>query len=263
MPVLIAATALLGLAIGSFLNVVIYRVPLGMSLSHPPSTCPSCASPIRKRHNVPLLGWLVLRGRCADCSASVSVRYPIIEAATAVLFVASAWRIAQLHLLAALPAYLMFAAGAVALSMIDVDVRRLPNGIVLPAYPLLGMALTLAAVVLDQPEALVRAAICGMGLFLLYFVLAFIHPRGMGFGDVKLAGIIGGMLGFLSYQAFFIGAFAGFVIGGLFGILAMLARGRTLKTALPFGPFMFAGAFLALFLADPIWQWYSNFALRA
>ncbi|HEX2901861.1 MAG TPA: prepilin peptidase [Jatrophihabitans sp.] len=261
MPVLIAATALLGLAIGSFLNVVIYRLPLGMSLSRPASACPSCGNPIRKRHNVPVLGWLLLRGRCADCSAPISARYPTIEALTAVLFVACAWRIAQLHLLPALPAYLIFAAIAVALSMIDVDVHRLPNGIVLPAYPVLGMALTLAAVILDQPGALLRAAICGMSLFLLYFILAFINPKGMGFGDVKLAGLIGGMLGFLSYQAFAVGACAAFLIGGCFGIFAMLAAGRSRKSALPFGPFMLSGAFLAVFLADPVWQWYSNFAL--
>jgi len=260
-PVLIAAIILLGLAIGSFLNVVIYRLPNGMSLSHPPSACPSCNNPIRKRHNVPVFGWLVLRGRCADCSSKVSVRYPLIEAATAVLFVASAWRIAELHLLPALPAFLIFAAIAIALAMIDVDVHRLPNGIVLPAYPVLGIALTLAAVVLDQPQALVRAGICGMGLFLLYFVIAFIKPQAMGFGDVKLAGIIGGMLGFISYPACYVGAFAGFVIGGIFGVLAIFARGKTLKTKMPFGPFMLAGAFLAVFLADPIWQWYSSFAL--
>lgn len=261
MPVLIAATALLGLAIGSFLNVVIYRLPRGQSLTHPPSACPSCGNPIRKRHNVPLFGWLMLRGRCADCSARVSARYPLIEAATGVLFVALAWRIAELKLLPALPAYLIFGAAAVALTMIDVDVHRLPNGIVLPAYPVLGLALTLAAVILDEPQALLRAAICGMALFLLYFLLAFINPRGMGFGDVKLSGVIGGMLGFLSYATFFVGAFAGFVIGGIFGLLMILTRGQTLKTKLPFGPFMLSGAFLALFLADPIWQWYSSFAL--
>lgn len=261
MPILVAATALLGLAIGSFLNVVIYRLPLGMSLSRPPSACPSCGNPVRKRHNVPLLGWLVLRGRCADCSARVSIRYPLIELATAVLFVACAWRLSDLHQLPALPAYLIFAAIAIALSMIDVDVHRLPNGIVLPAYPVLGMALTLAAVVSDQPAALVRTAICGMSLFLLYFILAFINPKGMGFGDVKLAGLIGGMLGYLSYQAFAVGACVAFLIGGCFGIFVMLARGRSRKSALPFGPFMLSGAFLAVFLADPIWQWYSNFAL--
>jgi leader peptidase (prepilin peptidase)/N-methyltransferase len=260
-PVLLAATALVGLAIGSFLNVVIYRVPRELSLSSPPSACPSCGTPIRKRHNVPIFGWLALRGRCAACSAPVSIRYPLIELATALLFPASAWQVARLHLLPALPGYLIFAATALALSMIDLDVKLLPNAIVLPAYPVLGLALTLAAVVLDTPAALLRALICGMALFGFYFLLAFIHPEGMGFGDVKLAGIIGGMLGFLSYQACLVGAFGGFVIGGVSGLAMIALRGRSRKSPLPFGPFMLAGAFLALFAADPIWRLYSSFAL--
>lgn len=263
MPILLVAVALLGLAIGSFLNVVIYRLPRNISLSRPPSACPSCQHEIRKRHNVPVLGWLVLRGRCADCAAPVSPRYPLIEAATSALFVAVTLHLAGRHQLAALPAFLIFAAMAVALAMIDLDTHRLPNGIVLPAYPVLGMALTLAAVALDEPAWLVRTVICGLALYAWYLLLAFLYPNGMGFGDVKLAGIIGGMLGFLSYPSFYVGAFAGFFLGGIFGVLALTVGRRGRKTRIPFGPFMLAGAFLALFLADPIWQWYSSFALGA
>jgi len=135
MPVLLVFVALLGLAIGSFLNVVIYRVPRGESLISPPSHCPSCDRPIRNRHNVPVFGWLALRGRCADCQAPISPRYPLVEAATGLVFVAFAARLYSLDLLPALPAYLYFAAIGIALAMIDFDCHRLPNAIVLPSYP--------------------------------------------------------------------------------------------------------------------------------
>ena len=127
MPVLIAAVALLGLAIGSFLNVVICRVPLELSLSRPASRCPACEQPIRRRHNVPVFGWLILRGRCADCRAPISMRYPLVELACAALFIAVTWQLARLQLIPALPAYLIFVAAGLALSMIDLDVHRLPN----------------------------------------------------------------------------------------------------------------------------------------
>jgi leader peptidase (prepilin peptidase)/N-methyltransferase len=145
--------------------------------------------------------------------------------------------------------------------MIDVDVHRLPNGIVLPAYPVLALALTIAAVILDEPASLVRAAICGLALFAFYFVLAFAYPAGMGFGDVKLAGIVGGMLGFLSYQALLVGAFTAFLIGGLFGIAVMVLRRGSRKAQLPFGPFMILGALLALFASAPIAELYTRFLL--
>ena len=159
MPVLLVAIGLLGLAIGSFLNIVIHRVPMLASLSHPSSRCPECGHAIRHRHNVPVLGWLVLRGRCADCAAPISPRYPIVELLTAVLFVTVTVRLVQLDLLTALPAFLWFAAAGIALAMIDLDVGRLPNVIVLPAYPILAALLTVAALVSHDPGALLRAAI--------------------------------------------------------------------------------------------------------
>lgn len=263
MGILIVVVALLGLAIGSFLNVVIYRVPAEVSLSHPGSQCPECNHPIRKRHNVPVVGWLVLRGRCADCKKRISVRYPLVELTTAVLFVCMSLQIARLHLLPTLPAYLFFTAIAIALTMIDIDLHRLPSAIVLPAYPVLALALTIAAVISDQPASLVRASICGMALFLLYYVLNFVNPQGMGYGDVRLSGLIGGMLGFLSYSALYVGAFASFLIGGLFGILVIAAGRGTRKSHIPFGPFMLVGALIAVFASTPIAHLYSSFAIGA
>lgn len=261
MPVLIVAVTLLGLAIGSFLNVVVQRVPLEQSLSRPPSQCPNCHGPIRKRHNVPVLGWLALRGRCADCAARISLRYPLVELGTAALFVAVTWQVDRLHLLPALPAYLGFAAIGISLSLIDLDVKRLPNSIVLPSYPVLALLLTIAAVTLDDPASLVRAGICGLALFGFYFILAFSYPAGMGFGDVKLAGLVGGMLGFLSYQALLVGAFAAFLTGGIVGVLVIALRLGSRKSSIPFGPFMILGALLAVFSTAPIADFYTRLVL--
>jgi leader peptidase (prepilin peptidase) / N-methyltransferase len=250
--------ALLGLAVGSFLNVVIYRVPRGESLVTPGSHCPSCSAPIRARHNVPLFGWLFLRGRCASCGSAISARYPLVELLTAVLFVLLTLRLSHLGLLSALPAYLYFAAIGVALAFIDLDVKRLPNVIVLPSYPVLAALLAAAAGVHGSWSPLSRALIGGAILFAFYFALAFAYPAGMGFGDVKLAGLIGGVLAYLSWRVLVVGAFGGFVLGALAGV-AVLASGRGgRKTALPFGPFMIAGALVAVFAGPSIADAYSR-----
>ena len=191
--------AVLGLAVGSFLNVVIYRVPAGESIVSPPSKCPHCGAQIRNRHNVPVLGWLVLRGRCYDCKAPISPRYPVLEALTGALFAVVTIRIVHLHSHAALPAYLCFTAIGIALAMIDFDVKRLPDKIVLPSYPVLAVLLLVATIDNHHWSALGRAGIGAAALFAFYFVVAFAYPAGMGFGDVKLAGILGGMPAYLSW----------------------------------------------------------------
>lgn len=247
---------LLGLAIGSFLNVVIYRLPRGESLSRPPSHCPSCNAPIRPRHNIPVLGWLILRGRCADCSARISVRYPLVELGTAALFVAVAVRLDSLGLPEAAGAYLYFTGIGVALAMIDLDLKRLPNRIVLPSYPVLTLLLLGATFANGDWWRLVRALLAAAVLFGFFFLLAFIYPAGMGFGDVKLAGVLGLVLGYLSWWAVAIGAFTGFLLGAVVGV-AVLASGRgNRKTALPFGPFLITGTLIAVFASDVIAGWY-------
>ena len=248
-----------GLAVGSFLNVVICRVPAGESVISPPSHCPSCGHTIRSWHNVPVLGWLMLRGRCADCAAPISARYPIVEAATAGLFALVTMRIGQLDLDAALPAYLYLAAAGLALALIDVDHRRLPDRIVLPSYLVLAALLLIASAVSRDWWALARAGLGAAVLFACYALLAVGHPSGssaMGFGDVKLAGLLGGLLGYLSWPALAVGAFAGFLFGAVVGV-ALLGTGRcTRTTAIPFGPFMIAGTFAALFVAEPLTRSY-------
>ena len=146
---------------------------------------------------------------------------------------------------------MFFAAAGICLTAIDLDVRRLPNAIVLPAYPVLAILLTVAALAQHDPAALVRAGVGAAGLFAFYFALAFAYPSGMGFGDVKLAGLVGGMLGFLSYSALAVGGFAAFFIGAVVGILAIVSRRGTGKTAIPFGPFMISAALLAFFVSGP------------
>ena len=247
---------LLGLAVGSFVNVVAYRLPRGESVVSPSSRCPSCGVPIRPWHNVPVLGWLVLRGRCAACDAPIGVRYPLVEAGTGVLFVALALRLDALGRLPAVPAFLAFAGLGVALALIDVQTRRLPNALVLPAYPVLAVLLAGAAWWQGDWWSLARAGIGGAALYGFFFVLVLIYPAGMGFGDVKLAGLVGGVLAYLSWSTLVIGAFAGFLLGALLGVGLMAAGRGGRKTAVPFGPFMVAGALLAVFVAQPLADWY-------
>jgi leader peptidase (prepilin peptidase)/N-methyltransferase len=172
-----------------------------------------------------------------------------VELATGVLFAAVAFAIGP-H--AALPAFLYLAAIAVALTMIDIDTRRLPNAIVLPSYVVGGALLTVAAAVSGEWDSLLRAALGGAALFAFYFALAFIYPAGMGFGDVKLAGVLGLYLGWLGWGALAVGAFAAFLLGGVLGAGLMLVGKAGRKTAIPFGPWMLAGAMIAVFVGQQL-----------
>jgi leader peptidase (prepilin peptidase)/N-methyltransferase len=250
--VLLAFVGVLGLAIGSFLNVVVHRVPLGVSVVSPPSRCPSCGSGIRARHNVPVAGWLLLRGRCADCATSIPLRYPLVELLTGALFVLVAWRSLQLGQQAALPALLVFTAVGVALSGIDLATRRLPDVLVLPAYPVLAVLVAGACALRSDWDPLFRAGLGAVVLFAFFFALAAVSPRSMGFGDVKLAGVIGLVLGYFSWWTLIAGAFAGFLLGAVVGVGLMLAGTAGRKTAIPFGPFMIAGALLALWIGNAV-----------
>jgi len=240
----------LGLCIGSFVNVVAYRVPRGESVINPPSACPDCGTWIRTRHNVPVLGWLVLRGRCYDCDLPISARYPTVEAATGLLFALVGWHFAGQPML--LAAYLSFAGVAVALTLIDLDVHRLPNVLVLPAYPVLALLLALGA----GPDALVRAAAGALLLFGFFLAVAVLARGGIGLGDVKLAGVVGGMTAAVSWGAFLTSAFGAFLLGAVVGVLLMAKGSAQRRTALPFGPFMLVAAWASILGASGIGQLY-------
>jgi leader peptidase (prepilin peptidase)/N-methyltransferase len=240
---LVAVVAVIGLLIGSFLNVVIWRVPRGESVVSPPSACPACGRGIRPRDNVPVLSWVLLRGRCRDCAEPISRRYPLVELATGVVFAVLAVRFGAD---AALPAFLYLGAIGVALWMIDLDVKRLPNAIVLPSYAVAGGLLTVAAAATGEWGSLVRALLGMAALFGLYFLLALIYPAGMGFGDVKLAGVLGLYLGWLGWAEVVAGGFLGFLLGGVIGLGLMAVRRAGRKSQIPFGPFMLAGALIAI-----------------
>jgi leader peptidase (prepilin peptidase)/N-methyltransferase len=241
--------AVVGLAIGSFLNVVIWRVPRDESVVRPGSHCPSCGNPVRPYDDIPVVSWLVLRGRCRDCGEKISVRYPLVEAGTAVLFAVTGW---HFGLSWELPAYLYLVAVGVALALIDIDVHRLPNAIVLPSYLVAAALLTLASLGDDDWAALLRAAIGGAALYLVYFLLCLAYPRGMGFGDVKLAGVLGMFLAWLGWGQLAVGAFLGFLLGGLVGGGLMIANRATRKSKIPFGPFMIVGAYVAVLVGAQI-----------
>lgn len=252
----LALVGLLGLVVGSFLNVVIWRVPRGESVVHPPSACPTCGRGIAWYDNVPVVSWLVLRGRCRGCGAPISPRYLVVELLTGVLFVGTALAVGWTP---ALPAFLYLAAVSVALAAIDIDVHRLPDAIVLPSY---GVAAVLLALASWQPGtgydggALLRAALGGAALFALYLVLFLVNPRGMGLGDVKLAGVLGLYLGWVGWGALAVGAFAAFLLGGVFGLVLMVVGRAGRKTRVPFGPWMLLGAAVGVVAGEQLAAWY-------
>ena len=243
MPLLLSAVALVGLLVGSFLNVVVWRVPRGESVVSPRSRCPGCGTQIRPRDNVPVLSWVLLRGRCRDCDAPISARYPAVEVGTAAVLVVLTLRIGVDP---ALPAYLYLGAVGVALAMIDLDVKRLPDVIVLPSYAVCVVLFAVAALASGEWGSLLRALLGMAGLYGLYFLLAFAYPAGMGFGDVKLAGVLGLALGWLGWSEVVVGGFLGFLFGGVVGVVLMVAQRAGRKSQLPFGPFMLMGALVSV-----------------
>jgi leader peptidase (prepilin peptidase)/N-methyltransferase len=239
-------SALGGLVFGSFLNVVVYRLPRGESLAAPASHCPHCSVPIKPYDNVPLFGWLLLRGRCRACSAPISLRYPLVELCTAALAAAI---VLSRHTTRARALDLTLVAVLVAVALIDLDHRIIPNRITVPAAAL-AILIGLIADPARVPEQLIAGAAAGG--FLLIFAL--VYPAGMGMGDVKLAAVMGLFLGRSVAVALAAGVLAG-ALGGMFVIARVgVARGR--KTAVPFGPFLALGGLVAIFAGPAVVHWY-------
>ena len=282
----------LGLAIGSFLNVVIYRVPAGLSVVSPPSACPRCEHPIRERDNIPVVSWMMLRGKCRDCAAPISARYPAVEAVTGLLFVAVAAAATSWPLLVA---FLAVAAAAVALTLIDLEHQRLP-------LPITGAAACFAvpAVMVEwlrdagSAEGITVAGVwssawpslAGSAIWLLLFFALWLGSSGraMGFGDVVLSPLLGLVLGVLGVGSAVVGLAVAFGLGAIVGVVVMAFGRRTAQphaaapagadteaagagvasvgdrgaagTAVPFGPFMLAGWLVATLVGEPLWDAY-------
>jgi leader peptidase (prepilin peptidase) / N-methyltransferase len=227
------------LAVGSFLNVVAARVPLHLSIASPGSACMSCGTPIAWYDNVPVLSWLLLRGRCRNCATPISWRYPAVELSTAVLVAACFWRFGVTWD-AAIAAF--FCGVLVVLSSVDLERRIVPNRIVLPAA-----AIVLVAKTVVHPSVEWVAAGLGASLFLFLAVLA--YPRGMGMGDVKLALLLGFALG----RTVPVGMFAGMVAALVPSVVLFARHGAAArKMAIPFAPFLALGGILALFAGQPL-----------
>jgi leader peptidase (prepilin peptidase) / N-methyltransferase len=254
LPIILLA-AVVGLCIGSFLNVVIYRVPRGESVVRPSSHCPGCNQPIATRDNVPVVSWLLLRGRCRRCGERISARYPAVELLTGVLFAAVTARFINDQPWA-LPAFIYLAAVGVALAAIDLDVHRLPDVFTLPSYVVMGALLLLPAVADDRWASYGRGWLGALALLGFYFLLRLLYPAGMGLGDVKLAGVLGLSLAWLGWRVLLVGGFLGFLLGGVAGIVLMLAGRAGRKSKVPFGPFMIAGSLIAVLAGHEIADWY-------
>jgi leader peptidase (prepilin peptidase) / N-methyltransferase len=238
--------AVLGAIFGSFFNVVAYRLPRRESLSRPRSRCPRCETPIKPYDNVPVLSWLALRGKCRACGTRISARYPLVEAGTAALcaLVVVAKGLDEDALLGLALVLLM-----VPVALIDLDTQIIPNSLML-----IGAAVAPALVLLTAPDDTVEhliAAVAGGGFFLLA-VLA--YPRGMGVGDIKLAGVLGLFLGRAVGPAIFIALVTGTVVGAAIMARKGVKAGR--KTKVPFGPFLALGGVVALFAGDAMVDWY-------
>ncbi|MBW4694263.1 MAG: prepilin peptidase [Lyngbya sp. HA4199-MV5] len=259
LPVTIAVF-ILGAAIGSFLNVVVYRLPAGLSLVHPPSRCPKCLHQLGKRENIPVLGWLLLKGRCRHCKNPISARYPLVEALAGILFVITFWAFGWSWQTIG---YWAFLSWLLALSLIDLDTMTLPNpltqsglaiGLIFQAILGFTLTATLAGALTQLMHGILGAVV---GLWLLDLITIagsmLLGQAAMGAGDAKLAAMMGAWLGWkylllAGFLACAIGAFAG---GGAIA-LGWISR----RQAMPFGPFLALGAAIVVFWGSAILSTY-------
>jgi len=237
----------LGLAFGSFLTVAISRTPAGESLIRPRSRCPSCGAPIRNTDNIPVVSWLLLRGRCRSCRVRISPVYPLVELAGGGLFVATALTFDDVWIVVLLAPFLGLLA---AITVIDVRHRIIPNRLVYPTFLIVAayvVGARVAGAPVDLVDGLVGCLAYGGGLLLV----ALIAPKGMGMGDVKLAGLVGLVLGTLGLKFVAVAAGAGILVGGVAAIVALLG-GASRKSGLPYGPSIAIGAAVSVFAGEQL-----------
>ncbi|EAT16762.1 prepilin peptidase [Desulfuromonas acetoxidans] len=242
----------LGAVIGSFLNVCIYRIPLGKSVVFPPSHCFSCDSRLRWYHNIPILSFLFLRGRCAFCGASFSWRYPGIEALNGALYCLVFYyaRFSMVTLV-----LFLFVSALVVVTFIDYDHQIIPDVITLPGIPI-GFICSFAIPWVSWKDSLIGVLVGGGSLFAVAFLYEFFTKKeGMGGGDIKLLAMIGAFCG---WRVILPVVFLSSLLGSLVGIPVMLLQKGDSKMALPFGPFLVAGTLIYLFWGEVLVRWYFN-----
>lgn len=253
-PILAIALAFFaGAIVGSFLNVVIYRVPRGESVVTPRSRCPACGEQVRAIDNVPVVSWLVLRGRCRACHDAISPRYALVEAATALLWAGvTAWALGTTGALPLLPLLLVLAAAGIALAVIDIQHHRLPDVIVLPLYPVTALGLIVAGLLSGSFPGWSTLIGCLIWWGTVGGLWLVTRGRGMGLGDVKLAPVLGATLGWLSLGSALAGLGAAFLLAAVVAAGLLLTKRAQRRTAIAFGPFLLLGALVGVFLGDPI-----------
>lgn len=241
----------LGLLVGSFLNVCIWRIPRDLSIVTPPSSCPKCKSKIKPWDNVPVLSYLILGGKCRKCGEPISMRYPMIEALNAALYWLVLMRYGMgLHLIALLP----FVSALVVITFIDLEFQIIPDGISIG-----GAVLGLVAGALILPDPFMRMDMLGwdgsligaVSGFTAFFLIAVASQGGMGGGDIKMMAMVGAVVG---WKGVFLTTLAGSLMGSIVGLYLMAMHGKGRKTKVPFGPFLAAGALLSLLAGQDIFN---------
>lgn len=246
----IVIAAIYGAVIGSFLTVVVGRVPAHESILRPRSRCGACAIQLGPTDLIPVVSWCLRGGRCAHCGAKVSIRYPLIECVTAASFGLITWRYGLDGRGIVL---CVISAGLVALSAIDLETFKLPNAVVYPLSGLGAAGIALVSAVQSEYRGdLLRAILGAICVFAVFFLLHLISPRSLGFGDVRLSALLGGSTAWISAGTTFVSLFAAFAFGAVIGTVMLIGGGGSRKTALPFGPMLAAGWLFGLMYGPQI-----------
>lgn len=258
MIVIYIITFVFGATIGSFLNVCIHRLPRNLSIISPSSRCPSCQSPIRPCDNIPILSYIILKGRCRDCKTLISPRYPIVESLNALMYIFTIWKFGVGWYT---PFMFAFISSLIVITFIDLDFQIIPDSITIPGV-LIG--LIAGSLVIPDPFARIYhvgffnsivGIISGGGLFYMIAILGerVFGQEAMGGGDIKLMAMIGGFLG---WKSILLTTFAASLTGSIVGIIFMIIKGKGKGLKVPFGPFIALGAIVSLFFGEEILRLY-------
>jgi leader peptidase (prepilin peptidase)/N-methyltransferase len=242
-----------GAAVGSFLNVCIYRMPRNISIIAPSSRCPSCNTPIRPYDNIPIFSYALLGGKCRVCRTRISLRYPLVEFLNSALYVSAFWRFGLNWYTAA---YFIFCSALIVITFVDLDYQIIPDRITLP-----GILIGLIAGSLLMPDPFFRHSPLGLKASIIgflvgggiFYAIAILSKGGMGGGDIKMMAMVGSLMG---WKSVLLTTFLGSLTGAILGIFLMVTRGKGRKTKIPFGPFLALGSLVTLFFGQEIFHWY-------